>query len=635
MTMKKIRVYPVALGADIVYSAYYTHGLLMAYAKSYKEGLLRPYFEFDRIVPVRPRQVRMLLERFRAQGQPVVFLLSSYVWSHDSNMDFARKAKEILPNSLCIIGGPHVPRAERPLRKFMDENDCIDVAVRGEGEQTLAELLECLGRHGDPEKINETDFSGIAGVASRLPNGEVAYTGARDRIKDINILPSPYLTGEFDHLGDIFDMAVVETNRGCPFGCTFCDWGGATLSKIYKFDEERVVSELEFLAGKKTKNILFIDANFGVFDRDIGFAEKCVSLKRQLGYPITVGHFLAKNSSDRVGNVIRVLSSEKMLTNAQASLQTTDDLVLKNIHRSNIKTEAYENLISVYYEVGEKPSTDILMGLPGQNYESILGDFQFCFDRHLEITSFPVSVLPNSPMADEAYIEKHNIVLDSNGFIVAANGFDEIERDRMIRLRVAMILYVNEKFLFYFLLYLQVEHGIKAMDFVSNVLLLSDNDSSDYPYLTWINDHMVNNESFFGAVSIRWDEDSSYIFENIDAVMAEIARFSKERMGIHLDDGEVANIMKLQAFIMPRIGFKKAGDTLELDYDMVSYFRQYKPLDFPNLSRRPESFRPLSEFFGRSVLTLPSQGGLNRADYKFSKSSLREPQWALDLGWPV
>lgn len=47
------------------------------------------------------------------------------------------------------------------------------------------------------------------------------------------IFPSPYLTGEFDEIDPArWRSATIETNRGCPYGCTYCDWGSATLSRI-------------------------------------------------------------------------------------------------------------------------------------------------------------------------------------------------------------------------------------------------------------------------------------------------------------------------------------------------------------------------------------------------------------------
>ena len=70
-------------------------------------------------------------------------------------------------------------------------------------------------------------------------------------------------------------IPVIETNRSCPYRCTFCAWGIGTV-KLSKFDEERVKEEIEYIS-KRTKNAsqIFIgDANFAIIERDEDFAKK-------------------------------------------------------------------------------------------------------------------------------------------------------------------------------------------------------------------------------------------------------------------------------------------------------------------------------------------------------------------------
>ena len=87
-------------------------------------------------------------------------------------------------------------------------------------------------------------------------------------------------------------MAILETNRGCPYGCTFCDWGSATQSRIRKFDLDRVFAELEWCATHKVHQVFLADANFGIFERDVEIAEKVAELKLEHGYPRAAVHQL-------------------------------------------------------------------------------------------------------------------------------------------------------------------------------------------------------------------------------------------------------------------------------------------------------------------------------------------------------
>ena len=114
----------------------------------------------------------------------------------------------------------------------------------------------------------------------------VVHTGERDRITDLDVVPSPFLAGLFDvHAEARVAMAILETNRGCPYGCTFCDWGSATQSRIRKFDLDRVYAELEWCATHKVHQVFLADANFGIFERDVDIAAKVAELKHRARLP--------------------------------------------------------------------------------------------------------------------------------------------------------------------------------------------------------------------------------------------------------------------------------------------------------------------------------------------------------------
>ena len=62
---------------------------------------------------------------------------------------------------------------------------------------------------------------------------------------------------------------MIETNRGCPYHCTFCDWGTLIYSKIAKLPLERVFDEIDWLSRSGISDVMPADANFGIFaDRD-------------------------------------------------------------------------------------------------------------------------------------------------------------------------------------------------------------------------------------------------------------------------------------------------------------------------------------------------------------------------------
>ena len=124
------------------------------------------------------------------------------------------------------------------------------------------------------------------------------------------MIPSPYLTGLFDNYGDAPVTSItIETNRGCPYGCTFCDWGSATMSRIRKFDLDRVFAELEWAAQRGIAGIGFADANFGILERDVAIAEKVAELKATYGFPLHCATNYAKNTVKHLNKIVSTWST--------------------------------------------------------------------------------------------------------------------------------------------------------------------------------------------------------------------------------------------------------------------------------------------------------------------------------------
>ena len=120
--------------------------------------------------------------------------------------------------------------------------------------------------------------------------------------------------------------AIIETNRGCPYGCTFCDWGSATLSRIRKFDSTGCSPSSSGARSTGSTAVCLADANFGIFERDVEIAEKVAELKRPLRLPeATVGTNYAKNTVKHLRQIVEMLADAGILTEGLLSLQSMDD----------------------------------------------------------------------------------------------------------------------------------------------------------------------------------------------------------------------------------------------------------------------------------------------------------------------
>ena len=215
----------------------YSIGILQAYVQKHLKN--RDSFEF--LLPIYCRiQVD---EAVQSLLNAHVIFFSTYVWNIRISLEIARKIKLSNPGVIIVFGGPQVPNR---VESFLRKNSFIDIACHGEGEQIALSILE-NGIFGNWEKVPSISYLDDRGALVQNPTVQ--------RIKDIGVIPSPYLEGVFDPLIKTYPnehwIVMWETNRGCPFSCTFCDWGSATQSKVFTFDMERIYREIDWFASHR------------------------------------------------------------------------------------------------------------------------------------------------------------------------------------------------------------------------------------------------------------------------------------------------------------------------------------------------------------------------------------------------
>jgi radical SAM superfamily enzyme YgiQ (UPF0313 family) len=607
---QKIKVLPLSLAPNRTpvefWSSYYALGCVVAYAKVHRDRELLQHFDFGRITPAQADDMPALIKSLPTQ--PAVYLLSSYVWNHPVNCDVARAIKQRSPGSLVIAGGPHIPRDAEACEEYFAEHPYIDVTVRHEGEVTLAELLRRVSEAPtDRRRLAATDFEGVEGVTFRRA-GALVRTPDRARTLDPSIYPSPYTTGEFDHWVEGRYYLPLETNRGCPYGCTFCDWGAATLAKIARFSMERVLGEIEFAARHRIHLLGLCDANFGILPRDVEIAQFIVQMKQKYGFPRELGYTNAKTASPRLTEIIKILADGGLISSGQISMQTTDEQILDNVKRSNIKMSEYRKMISFFHKEGIPAVSDLMLGLPGQTFETCKKDLQFCFDHKVTPMLFATSVMPNAPMADRAYREKFKIVVGKDGFVESTYSFSREEYGRMFDLGLAYKLFVKLGLLKYLLYYVQLEHGIKALDVLERWLLLTSGEPQKYPISTRIRRELIDRDRGQGLkdwILVFWsDEQAQFLFDSLEAFHEEIFLLFQQEFGVVLDSTAARAVMKVNREIMPKKR-RPMPARIELDHDVAGYFTALSQA--PSIDTIPDEYVPLGEH-GPGFLDLTAQG---------------------------
>jgi radical SAM superfamily enzyme YgiQ (UPF0313 family) len=586
--MGRIAVHPVSLGPDqlgssAIFSAFYPLGCLTAYAKAHQGGALTRTFAFGRITPTQAREVPAVLEAL--PGEPGVFLLSSYVWNHAVNMTFAEQVKRRSPHSLVIVGGPHVPRMPEAARRFFAAHPYVDVAVRHEGEVTLARVLDAIAHaHAGPDDLRRVDLSGVDGLTFRR-GSDLVRTADRTRPTDLADHPSPYTMGEFDHWITDQAYAPLETNRGCPYGCTFCDWGAATLSKVLRMSLERVLGEIEFAARQRIHTIGFCDANFGILPRDLDIVRHIVATKERTGYPREVGYTNAKTANPRLGEIVKTLREAGLTGAAQISMQTTDEQVLENVERANIRTTEYRKLIAFFHREDIPAVSDMMVGLPGQTFETCKKDLQFFFDHKVLAVIFATSVMPNAPMADQAYRDRFAISIGADGMVESTYSFTREEYQRMFELCLAYKLFVKLGLLKYLLYFVQIERGVPAMEFVARWLDAVGEYPERYPISYLVRRDLLGRDYQGGRkdwLTLVWsDEQAAFLFDDMEAFQREILGFFGREHGVPLEGSDVDAILAANREVLPHKG-KTLPAQVPLTHDVVGYFDDLRRLPSVN-----------------------------------------------------
>ncbi len=547
---------PIVIAVDADTNPLLALGTVVAYAKAYEGGSLAEAYCFAPILHTAPHRLPNLLPDLA--DWPTVFLFSDYTWTRDANLAMCARVKEEVPLALTIHGGPEMPKYAEDAETFFRDNPWVDCGVRGEGEATLAALLAALvptfAEWSEGARAPDlAPLVDVEGLTFRAADGLV-MTGDRDRIMDLDTIPSPYLTGLFDDDDGRrqADAVILESNRGCPYGCTFCDWGSATLSRIRKFSLDRVKAEMEWAAQRGIANIGLADANFGILERDVELAEWAVELKEKYGAPTELQVTYAKSRVQNLTRIVRLLAEAEILTQAAISVQTMDEEVLQIVRRKNLDVEQHVPLVQEIEDLGLPIYSDIMLGLPGSTVDTVRADLQFCIDREIHYRPNPTQLLVNSPMNDEEYRLEHGIVAKPGEYLLESRTYTREDMRVMMDMAEYTIMADRRGTFRELATYVRREIGLPETRFYDQ-LIEAGTDSARWPHLGYVN--TVVARAFVPPGS--WT-----------AVIEEIGEFMIQ-LGV-ADDDALATVLAVQRALIPMAG-RSFPETLYLPHDYVAW----------------------------------------------------------------
>ena len=380
------------LGNSIYYP--YAVGVLSSYALQFED--ISSKYELAGIIFKEDSAAEVM----SAINDPAIVGFSNYFWNYEYNLEQAENIKEKYPECKIIFGGHQVARDSDFLQKY----SFIDILIFGEGEIPFTRILRALDKNESLEKIPNISF--------RNDKGEIIKT--QDKAEGVENYPSPYLTGIFDKLLNVPEgmefNAQLETNRGCPYHCSFCDWCDYDLP-MRQFPMERVKKDLEWISEHRISYCMCVDSNFGLFERDEEIAEFAVSLKKKNGFPDKFGACFAKNKTDRIFTINKMFNDVGMSKGVSLAFQSMSETVLENISRKNMNKDKLSEQLELYHKAGIPTYTELILGLPGETLESFSEGICELLERgqHDSINVFRCEVYPNSTLSNKDYMKRFGI----------------------------------------------------------------------------------------------------------------------------------------------------------------------------------------------------------------------------------
>tara|TARA_B100000029_G_scaffold516349_1_gene629007 strand:+ start:2051 stop:3964 length:1914 start_codon:yes stop_codon:yes gene_type:complete len=547
----------------------YCSGVVASYAFS-KEQIKNEYELKDWFYYRQPPED--ILEKIE---NPSVVGFSCFIWNWNLNLKIAKELKQKYPECLIVFGGQQQPLADR-VGNFFDDHPYVDILVHGEGEETFVEILL--------EKLKDSpDYSKVSGI-TYYDGTKNKSTFPRPRLKGIEDFQSPYLDGLFDNLIEKNETslefsAIVESARGCPFQCAFCEIGEKYYQKVHK-NYIKIKKEIDWIAKHKIEYVTDANSNYGMYyelDKDLSLYVK--EKKEETGYPHAYRVTWVKGKADRVLEIAKILEDAKAQKGMTIALQSMSPKVLKAIKRKNVDGGKLREFVEMYEGENISSYVELIWGLPEETLESFIdGSCEIMeMDYHNYLDIHLMTALINTPFSRPEYIEQYGIQTsvtqprfhhrhiteelseDTSKFVTKTNSFTEEEWMEGHQFRWLIIFghYLGPtQFISRFL---RKHLNISYKDFYGaflNYIKANKDSLLGKEYYSILNnmDLILQNKRHWGIVvpeisEINWSVDEATAIKvamNYNEYEKDLRKFLTDTLKVNLEDQILDNLLRYQ-----------------------------------------------------------------------------------------
>lgn len=284
--------------------------------------------------------------------------------------------KSIDPKILCVVGGPHPSvLPEETLKETK-----TDIVVLGEGEITMLELVKAVEKKRPLNKVLGLYYKN---------NDKIIFTGRRPNIKDLDSLPFParHLLPDISLYSDSHSIheskihAQVMSSRGCPFQCTFCD-NSVYGNTIRTGSAKNTVDEIEFLVNKyPIKEIRFFDDLFTANKKRV--IEICDELAKR---NININWCCEARVTTVTPELLDIMKKGGCWAVSYGMESGSQEIL--DMLKKNIKLEEIERAVKWTKQAGLMVRGYFMIGLPGDNIETIKKTIKFAMKLKLDHVVF-------------------------------------------------------------------------------------------------------------------------------------------------------------------------------------------------------------------------------------------------------
>ncbi len=324
---------------------------------------------------------------------PDVIVLEVSTPSLNADLLIAQKIKQNLTqSSLLVFCGPHAPMSDP---KFIERHHYVDIALLGEYELTLLNMVKALSEN--------LELQHVPGLVYQNQNGEVISTGRADINKNVDDFPWPArhflpMGKYFDNPGNIPEPALqVWGSRGCPYSCSYCIWPQLLDGNKYRPRQpEKILDEIEDACSKYGhKSVYFDDDTFNIGrDRMLAFCKE----KNRRGMDLPWAIMARADLMDR--EILEAMAGAGLKA-VKYGIESADPNLIARVDKKLDLDKAIKN-IQITRSLGIKMHLTFMFGIPGETRESVEKTVRLAKKLNPESVQFSIMTpLPGTKIYDE------------------------------------------------------------------------------------------------------------------------------------------------------------------------------------------------------------------------------------------